>query len=146
MNHEFNLIKAVIENSESETFAEACSEWNITNYNESESNTDCICGKKHIKYCYIIKNRITKECLYPIGSECIKKFGSTNMNECMARISDKFKVFVNKDKKHDGKTYDYICRTDEKYVIWLRDEYSGSKKKFEKLVNYYTFTKLNNTM
>lgn len=72
----------VIDVSESETWQEAVTEWEICDCEEDENcSEECICGKENIKYLYRIRNIINGNTLFPIGSSCIKKFNRTDLNE-----------------------------------------------------------------
>ena len=71
-----NLIKEVLDNSESKNWIDAVKEWEIIDCEEDENcSTYCICGKEGLRYLFTIKNTINNNELYPIGSSCIKKFG-----------------------------------------------------------------------
>lgn len=70
-----NLIKEVMDNSESEYWEQAVAEWEIVDVEEDEYlEESCICGKEHLRYLFTIKNKLNGNELYPIGSSCIKKF------------------------------------------------------------------------
>lgn len=76
-----NLIKAVIDNSQSSTWDAAVLEWEINNCEEDEfQESSCICGKEDILYLYTIKNKYNGNTLFPIGSSCIKKFGRRDLS------------------------------------------------------------------
>lgn len=76
----YKLFKAVIDASVADDFKEATDEWKVLGYEELEDET-CVCGKLHIVRCYRIKNRCTDIELWPIGSECIKKFEQPDMDK-----------------------------------------------------------------
>ena len=77
-----NLLKTVLDSSESDTWEEAVREWDICDCEEDKHcSSFCICGKEHLKYLYTIRNRKTRRILYPIGSSCIKKFERDDMEE-----------------------------------------------------------------
>ncbi len=86
-----NFLLPVIYSSESNTWKSAAREWEIIGYERVENDT-CICGKEEIKDVYRIRNRLNGNELYPIGSSCINKFESEEMNE----DTDKFKKIYNK--------------------------------------------------
>lgn len=133
----YNLYDIVIKNSHSNTFEDAKYEWCIFDF-EEEENAECICGKKHIKQCYTIKNKINSKLLYPVGSECIKRFCNPTLVCEMKSISNKYKIFNNVGKKHHGKSYEYICKNDSQYIHFL--QHNGNKSKYRKLVEYFNFT------
>jgi hypothetical protein len=129
----------VIELSNSDIFNEAKFEWDIVGNDiaDEDTNETCVCGHKHLKYLFEIRNRYTNQSLYPIGSECIKKFESANLDNQMKLAKYGEIVFKNKGKKHDGRTYDEICKSDENYILFLKE--NAMKSKYLKLVSYYNF-------
>ena len=81
-SNEYQLIKKVLENSVSDSWVEAVSEWDIFDCElDYEQQSKCICGKENIKYLFTIKNKSNDLTLFPIGSEGIKKFGRSDLNE-----------------------------------------------------------------
>jgi len=69
------LIKDVMDNSESNSWELAVTEWEISDVEEDEQlEESCICGKEHLRYLFTIENQLNGRVLYPIGSSCIKKF------------------------------------------------------------------------
>lgn len=88
-----NLIKRVLQLSESDIWDFAASEWEICDCEEDCSrSTSCICGKEELRYLFTIKNTENGNNLYPIGSSCIQKFGrsdlkaETKVHEAMFRL------------------------------------------------------------
>ncbi|MGN0240143.1 MAG: hypothetical protein ACI4CS_00500 [Candidatus Weimeria sp.] len=76
------LMEKVLQHSVSNTWDKASKEWFVTDMFVDESGeSTCICGHKHLKDVYIICNSFTAEELYPIGSECIKRFNNEAMND-----------------------------------------------------------------
>lgn len=74
-NYFQTLIKDVLDNSESEYWEDAVTEWEIVDVEEDERlEESCICGKEHLRYLFTIQNQLNGNELYPIGSSCIKKF------------------------------------------------------------------------
>lgn len=70
-----NLIKQVLESSESDTWQSTVTEWVIDDVEEDENQLEsCICGKENLRYLYTIRNKLNDNLLYTIGSQCIKKF------------------------------------------------------------------------
>ncbi len=70
----------VLKNSQSHTWEKAIAEWEVSGQDEDfESLSVCVCGKTGLRYKYIITNTMTRTQLHPIGSECIRHFGSQNM-------------------------------------------------------------------
>lgn len=91
-----NLIKPILEASLSTDWEAAVYEWDIIDCEEDEyAETQCLCGHEGIRYCFRIKNRHTGNIIFPIGSECIKKFKNKNLS---AEISVYEKLF----KLHDA--------------------------------------------
>lgn len=75
-----NLLKQVVENSESNNWASAVSEWEIVDVEEDDERLEsCVCGKEYLRYLYTIENRLNGNILYPIGSQCIRKFGREDL-------------------------------------------------------------------
>ena len=69
------LIKDVMDNSDSNDWDSAVTEWEISDVEEDELlEESCICGKEHLRYLFTIENQLNGNVLYPIGSSCIKKF------------------------------------------------------------------------
>ncbi|WP_430596039.1 hypothetical protein [Streptococcus gallolyticus] len=69
------LIKDVMDNSDSNDWDSAVTEWEISDVEENELlEESCICGKEHLRYLFTIENQLNGNVLYPIGSSCIKKF------------------------------------------------------------------------
>lgn len=77
-----NLIKKVIDSSESLYWNDAVLEWEIADCKEDdESLSSCICGKENLRYLFTIQNTKNRNTLYPIGSSCIKKFERDDLNK-----------------------------------------------------------------
>lgn len=135
---EYRLVQEVLENSEASSWQEAREEWCVSNYFEEEDET-CICGKRHIRHCYRICNKKNNNTLYPIGSECVKRFQSDRMEREMKIWKQKTKIFRNVDGKHHGRTYEYICERDPWYVEFL--EKRARRAEYVDLVRYYRTTR-----
>lgn len=80
---DWKLLDGVISASVSTDWQEAKSEWAVVDYYES-SGESCLCGKENITHCHTIENTTTGETLGPIGSSCIEKFESPEMNDDMS--------------------------------------------------------------
>ncbi|MDY4604032.1 hypothetical protein [Clostridium tertium] len=94
-----NLIKLVIDKSESERWEDALEEWDIFDCEEdNDIESSCICGKENIKYLFTIKNVINGNEIYPIGSSCIKKFNRTDLNELITIKEGMFKLLREVEK------------------------------------------------
>lgn len=77
-----NLIKRVIDNSETSDWESAVFEWEVFDCEEDEFlESSCICGKEKLRYLFTIRNLRNGNTLYPIGSSCIKKFERDDLNE-----------------------------------------------------------------
>ena len=82
VSREYGLINEIMENSESDLWNTARLEWAVLYMEEDETLSEsCVCGYEGLRYLYTIQNVKTGRTLFPIGSECIKKFESTTMNE-----------------------------------------------------------------
>ncbi len=76
------MIKQVLESSESDTWKSAVTEWEIYDVEEDEKQLEsCICGKENLRYLYTIRNKLNDNQLYPIGSQCIKKFNQEDLTD-----------------------------------------------------------------
>lgn len=76
-----NLIKPIVAASLSNNWDEAVTEWDIEDCEEDEhAETNCMCGHEGIRYLFRIRNRFNGNTFFPIGSECIKKFGRADLS------------------------------------------------------------------
>ena len=130
------LQDAVIAKSKSKVLKEAVLEWSIIGHYDCEDGETCVCGKEHIKSYSEIFNMNTREVLTPIGSDCINHFGNQQLKDDQKIYERKNIVFNNPDKKHHGKTYDWICKNDRKYVEFLRSNHI-IKERYKKLIKYF---------
>lgn len=88
-----NLIRRVIDNSESSIWESAVLEWEVIDCEEDETlESSCICGKEELRYLFTIHNTRNGNQLYPIGSSCIKKFKRDDLNEEVAAKEQLFKL------------------------------------------------------
>ncbi len=83
MSTNFQKLKSeVISSSESNDWYSAVDEWSIGDcYINDMLDSECICGKEHIKYEFSIVNDYNGNILYPIGSSCIKRFDREDLSE-----------------------------------------------------------------
>ncbi len=89
-----NLIGEVLEYSVSKKWERAVLEWDIVGCDEDNDRVStCICGKTGLKYLYTIKNKNNKKELYPIGSECICRFGRDDMNSLTKVMAEERKLY-----------------------------------------------------
>lgn len=92
-NYFQTLIKDVMDNSESEYWEDAVTEWEIVDVEEDEHlEESCICGKEHLRYLFTIKNQLNGNELYPIGSSCIKKFERDDLKHLVDVKEQLFKL------------------------------------------------------
>lgn len=88
-----NLLKRVVDSSNASNWDAAVDEWEITDWEEDEdAETSCICGKENIRYLYTITNTENGNVLKPIGSQCIKKFKRSTLNQKTALYESLFKL------------------------------------------------------
>lgn len=127
-----------MQRSQAREFSEAAQEWYISAFDDEHWDA-CVCGQQDILFCYTIRNRDTSAVLSPIGSNCIKRFGNGAMSTEMSILSQRNKVFNNRGKKHDGRTYEWICANDPAYVLFLK--HNGEKATYAKLVMYFDVRK-----
>lgn len=107
-----SLLKAVIENSQSKSWHSAAREWTIEGVEEDEeASSVCICGKTGLRYLFTIHNFITGNTLFPIGSECIKKFEREDLYENAIISIDLFKLLhAIRDRAHIEPTVEFFTR------------------------------------
>jgi hypothetical protein len=135
MSKTWCLFDEVLKLSDSKGLDDALNEWEITN--NIENDTTCVCGKKHIVDTYELTNNNNGNILYPVGSSCIKKFNNPKLNSQLKVVSHRNTILKNEGRKHDGKTYDWICKNDPQYVEYLQAV--AIKKKYKMLVEYYNY-------
>ncbi len=116
-----NLIATVVDNSESDNWQDAVTEWEIYDCEEDESCSEkCICGKENIKYLYTIKNVRNKKILCPIGSSCVRKFNRLDLNEMTSLIESQFKLL------HAVEKHQYLALSTDlfsrKLLRWLYEQ------------------------
>lgn len=110
------MIETIIKNSIADRFEEAALEWDVTKCTTGDG--ECICGQKHLQYLFTIRNRKNGIELYPVGSECIKKFNNEHAIETAMRmqellaIAEKLKALQSKTKKQvpDGIGFQVFSR------------------------------------
>lgn len=114
-----NLIKEVIDNSESGFWDSAILEWDIDDVIEDEDNdSSCICGKENIRYLFTIKNVQNGNTLFPIGSSCIQKFNRVDLNEITSINERLFKLFhAVKENEFISLNSNYFSRNLLKYLL-----------------------------
>lgn len=84
-----NMIQRVIDCSVSDNWENARLEWSVERVEEDENlDTKCVCGHDGLRYLYTIRNRLNGNKIYPIGSECVKKFCSDKMSETVDALED----------------------------------------------------------
>lgn len=87
------LVAAIMENSRARYWEDAVLEWEIEDYAEDSSlRESCICGQKHLRYLYTIRNRETNVVLEPIGSTCIQKFDRKDLDDFTATTERMFEL------------------------------------------------------
>jgi hypothetical protein len=88
-----NLIQRVIYDSESSIWSSVVTEWYIFDCQEDENHEiSCICGQENLRYLFTIKNKLNGNILFPIGSECIKKFDRGDLNDEVSVHEQLFKL------------------------------------------------------
>ena len=89
-----NLIKEVLDKSESKNWTDAVKEWEIIDCEEDEKcSTYCVCGKEGLRYLFTIRNTKNNNELHPIGSSCIKKFGVKDLYSEASLWEQEFKLY-----------------------------------------------------
>ena len=88
-----NLIKRVIDLSESNVWERAVQEWEIFDCEIDDAMTEsCVCGKEHLRYLFTIRNTENGNELYPIGSTCINKFDRDDLDYEVSVYEDMFRL------------------------------------------------------
>lgn len=88
-----NLIKTVLDASESKSWQSAVKEWIIFDCEEDEFlGASCVCGKERLRYLYTIKNIKKNNTIFPIGSTCIEKFDRDDFEFELSVYRDMFKL------------------------------------------------------
>ena len=88
-----NLIKRVIELSESNIWERAVLEWEIFDCEIDDTMSEsCVCGKEHLRYLFTIRNAENGNELYPIGSTCINKFDRDDLDYEVSVYEDMFRL------------------------------------------------------
>ena len=76
------LANEVFAKSESRSWRSCVIEWEIAYCDEDdEAGGTCVCGQEGLRYMYAIRNTLNGNVIYPIGSECIKRFESNGLND-----------------------------------------------------------------
>ena len=137
----FDLFPKVFEHSVEKTdWLIAAREWTVLSLNRVESDSTCICGKKHILYVSTIQNLITGEQLYPIGSECIKKFKNPFMDNELKRLKKEEKKLKKLASTQVGigmyneLTIEECCNLHSDYVKFVYEKHLNSK--YNSLLTY----------
>ncbi len=77
-----DLKRAVLARSHHTHWSSAVNEWQIVDLEEDPSGAGiCVCGQLNLVRLFTIKNSITGQSLFPIGSSCINHFGRTDLNQ-----------------------------------------------------------------
>lgn len=88
-----NLIKEILDNSIASDWENAVIEWDIDDVEEDENQTEsCVCGKENLRYLFTIRNRFNNAILFPIGSQCIKKFERDDLTSVVDINEQLFKL------------------------------------------------------
>lgn len=119
------FIRKIIDESEANVWDSAVFEWEIVECKEDRSaNSSCICGKKHIRYLYTIRNKLNGNELEPIGSKCIEKFDRQDFDEKIDLMERLYKL-------REGLETGECTTVKSKYF---------SRKILEYLLNHQVFT------
>lgn len=135
------LMNRVIDLSVTKEWDTAKTEW-IPRKIESVRGVDytCECGKKHIVRLFSITNMHNNNVMKPIGSSCIRRFGTTTMLAAV-RLS-KRGLYKMQSGEHAGKTLEWLCENYPRYDISPKAVASCEPKEFKKLVKYYKIMEL----
>lgn len=126
-----NLIKAVIDASEADTWEMAVLEWEIVDCTEDESaESQCVCKHEGLRYLYKIRNVKNGKKLFPIGSTCIKKFERKDLNEEISIMEQMFVLLHAVEKRErielsskcfSRKLLEYLYKKD----VFVANKYNG---------------------
>jgi hypothetical protein len=117
----------------------AFAEWFL--YRNYQGYTACLCGHPQIRNIFVIKNSITREQLYPIGSTCISKFADARMRLVMKKLTGGTKKYKKKgvNEAFDGMTFEYIYTKVPRYIQFLIENGLEKNKNNKAIVEYYYF-------
>jgi hypothetical protein len=129
------LMKTIVEYSQSPLVDVAKAEWYITAYYKEQNGVTCLCGHPECMYVYIIKNYNNNNTLAPIGSSCMQYFEWDGQNQVILKAYEKWhmKKYNNPGGQYDQMEFHEVIKDAE--YIRLIDKY-GIKKEQEKLVLY----------
>ena len=89
-----NLLKTVIELSESKEWDEASKEWELKeSYICKDATETCVCGKVGIKDISVLRNIHNDNILHPIGNCCVKKFQNVELIEDMNNAIEMYPLY-----------------------------------------------------
>lgn len=116
--------KIILENSSNqEDFEKAKHEWEIISADiDPEQTYSCICGQKHLKYLYRIRNKINNKTLGYIGNDCIKKFRRTDMNAKLSAFQKECTLVK-------------FCAENGLYIDWPQQKHLFSVSLIERIYN-----------
>lgn len=98
------LRERVIAASESDVWDEAVQEWDIAGaVDNGEPTETCACGQVGLRYLFTIKNRVTGETIFPIGSTCIRKFGVDALDDDIDAWQQAFALMAAAEKLGRGR-------------------------------------------
>lgn len=132
------LMKTVVEHSESPLMEVARAEWFITGHYKEENGVTCLCGHPECKYVYIIKNYNNNNSLAPIGSECMKYFVWDDQETTIldAYQNWHFKKYRNPGLKHDQKEFNEVIKDVEYIRVIKRNPSLFHSVEHRKLICY----------
>lgn len=115
------LMKTVVEHSESSLTEVARAEWFITAYYKEENGVTCLCGHEMCKYVFIIKNYNNNNLLAPIGSSCMQYFEWDDQEKTILGAYEKwhFKKYRNPGLKYDQIEFNEVIK-DADYVRMIQ--------------------------
>ncbi|GAA4746471.1 hypothetical protein [Gordonia alkaliphila] len=87
------LTEAVIERSHADSWEWSRLEWRVKGLSGSARAT-CVCGQPGLVRRFVVANTVTAEELEPIGSSCIKHFGSHAMNDQLKDLTNLLEMEV----------------------------------------------------
>lgn len=139
------LAKAIVENSNSKILGEAVGEWYVSDYAvDYDCDEECVCGQQGLFHLYGITNLVNGNELFPIGSECILKFGDetemaigvTLLGAMQYSIANKF-IEMPSRKKSVGEGEGYFSREAIEHLVRMWHVEAGDD--FDELFGDFVF-------
>ncbi|MCD5348417.1 hypothetical protein [Agromyces sp. S2-1-8] len=106
------LVRAVIDDSVANTWADAVLEWEVDGLEEDPRGLGmCVCGQPNLVQLFTIRNTRNGNVLFPIGSKCVHQFEVKELDQQVNVLSDllRLRTAIN-DGKFVTLTSEYFTR------------------------------------